>query len=241
MTLNNVLNRIRSICLAHKQVRSFYRGFSTDLLTDRTTNYPAVFLENTGGSIATKGGATSLNFRLSFWDLVNVAKETKLNEQDVDSDMVSVAMDIIAQINYPGWDDWALSVDNALQLVISEGDVDQYGGCTVDFTIRIIFKQNVCAAPSDFMYGIDGSTAVTGNADKSVFDLVYIGLGSEGNALTIPALAGKKVLLITYESSPIYKVPNNPAESEYTFNGTTISLGIPITTGARILILYKNN
>lgn len=242
MTLNNVLNRIKTICLAHKQIRSFYRGFSTDLLADHTRKYPAAFLEDSGGSISTDGHATTLNFRLSLWDLVNVSEDTKTNEQDVDSDMVSIAMDIVAQMNYAGWDDWKLSTDNKLELTISEVNADAYGGCSIDFQLRIMFKQNICAVPSELFYvpGASDGGLITQLDLKLVYDLLYTATGAEGLTLTLPALAGKKILFITKESTPIYKVSNSPDALEYTWDDLNIVLGAAAVIGDRFLILYRN-
>lgn len=241
MTYNQVIKRIKTICLAHKQVRSFYRGFAQDFLSDKTRKYPAIFMEDSGGLVSTDGHSATFKFRLSFWDLVNVSEDAKTNEQDVDSDMVSICLDVIAQMNYPGWQDWKISSENPIEMVISENNDDEYGGCTVDFSASVMYTQNVCAVPSDFLYGIDGTVADPGSpADRNVYDLVYVATGTEGTTLTIPALQGKRILLITYESSPIYKVSNNPDQAEYHFDGTTITVGVQIAAAARFLILYRN-
>ena len=235
MTLNQVIARIKKICLAHKQVRSFYRGFSQDLLADKTRKYPAAFLEDSSGSINIAGKAATFNYRLSLFDLVHVASDTKTNEQDVDSDMVSVAMDIIAQFNHPGWDDWRISVENNLNLVISEGNDDMYGGCTIDFSVSIQFKQNVCAIPSEVFFE-------SGNEElQNIYDTTYIGLGTEGSTLSVPQVSGNKILFIKRGDTPIYKVSNNPSPTEYTWDGLVIGLGSPVNTGEKFLILYSGN
>lgn len=235
MTLNQVITRIRTICLAHKQVRSFYRGFTQDFLADHTRKYPAVVMEETGGSISISQGASILNFRLSFWDLVNVASDTKINEQDVDSDMVSLALDIIAQLNYGAYTDWRLSVDNALQLVISEHNDDMYGGCTVDISLKIMFKQNICAIPTD----ITDYEAID-TLQKLVYDEIYVANGTEGTTLSIPAIVGKKILFISRENAVIYKTSSAPLSAEYTWNNVIITLGTVTNLNERFLILYRN-
>jgi hypothetical protein len=116
MTLNSVIKRIRELCLAHRQIRSFMVGRVTDFLTDKTTKYPAVFVQDNGGVISTEGHAAMLNYRIFFVDLVNASEDTKENELDVQSDMVTVAMDIIAQMNFSIFSDWRLSSENNLQL-----------------------------------------------------------------------------------------------------------------------------
>lgn len=235
MTLNNVINRIKQIALAHKQVRNFQHGLVSDFINDHKTKYPSVFLQDNGGSIGTTGKlATTLAFRMFIVDLVHVSQDTKDNELDVHSDVISIAMDIITQINSGDYQDWALSTDNNLTLVVEEQS-DMFAGCIIDFTIRIMFKQDRCQIPSDLN--------ITDTDMKYVFDVKYVATGNEGNTLTsvaIPEIAGKKILLITRESTPIYKVSSNPDTAEYTWNDTDIGLGAVANPGERFLILYRN-
>jgi hypothetical protein len=147
MTLNQIIRRIRTIAEAHSQVRTFAKGLVTDFLTDKTTSYPAVFLQNSAGNISLKGQASTLNFRMFVVDLVHVSEETKDNETDVHSDMISIAMDILTQMNNGSYNDWGLSSENNLQLLV-ETDGDMFAGVYVDFSLRFMFKQNVCQVPT---------------------------------------------------------------------------------------------
>ena len=242
MTLNQIVQRIKTIALGHNQVRKFYRGLVTDFLTDQTTKYPAVFLQDNGGKISTKNGqATTLSFKIFFVDLVHVSEDTNDNITDVHSDMISVAMDIIAQFNNGNYNDWALSFDNNLQL-LTEDDSDLFAGVVIDFSIRIMFKQNVCAIPTDITnyIPIDGGSTTGTIAQLTVYDTKYIATGNEGLALSISEIVGKKILLITRESSPIYKVSSNPDSAEFAWDDTLITLGLAANIGERFLILYRN-
>lgn len=148
MTLNQLIKRIRNISLAHKQVRTFARGMNmSEMLNDKQTKYPAVFLLDNGGSISLTGNASTFNFRMLFIDLVHVSDETKDNEQDVQSDMISVAQDVLAQMSHPGYDDWRLEGGNNLQL-LAEEYADMAAGCRIDISINVIYDQNVCAVPT---------------------------------------------------------------------------------------------
>lgn len=233
MTLNQVIQRINTICTAHLQIRSFYYGLAVDFLADKTTRYPAVFLQDGGARISTNGHATTLNYRIFFCDLVHVSTDTKNNEQDVKSDMLSIAMDIVTQMNNGGYSDWALSSDNTLQFFVEENG-DMYAGCFMDFSVRIMFKQDACFIPSDL-----GGYELPSSGIKEVFDITYIADGTEGLNITIPSLSGKKILLITRENAPIYRVSNAPDPAEYIWDGTTIALGTETNPGERYLILYR--
>lgn len=234
MTLNNVINRIKSLSLGHKQVRSFYQGLVSDFLTDKTTKYPAVFLQDNGGSISLSGHATILSYRLFLMDLVHVSEESKQNEQDVQSDMVSIAMDLLAQMNSGQFSDWIISTDNNLQLLV-ENDNDMHAGCIIDISIRIMFEQNICQIPTEIT-----DYTPTDNSMKYIYDIEYVATGSEGTILSIPEIVGKKILLITRGSAIIYKVSSGPTSSEYVWNDVIVALGTATTPNERFLILYRN-
>lgn len=147
MTLNQAIRRIRTLAEAHNQVRTFARGLVSDFLADKTTAYPAIFLQNAGGSISLGRRMCELKFRMFFVDLVHVSEDSKENEIDVQSDMVSVAMDLLTQMNNGNYNDWKTSSENSLQLFV-ETDSDMYAGCYIDFAISFPYKQNVCEIPT---------------------------------------------------------------------------------------------
>lgn len=235
MTLNQIVKRVQTICLAHKQVRSFDKGVDiTEFLNDKTTKYAATYMLMSTGGISTSGHALTVNCRIYFLDLVNVSEDTRTNTLDVQSDMISVAMDILAQMNNPNYEDWAISGDN--QINLQEGEFsDIVAGCYVDISIRFMYPQDVCQIPTTL---IDYTTTDT---DMKVYDLIYDADGTEGSTLTIAGLAGKKILLVTRENNILYRASNLPGSTEYTFNGTDAGLGTPVNVvGERFLFLYRN-
>lgn len=234
LTLNQVLRRIQSITLAHKQVRSFKQGLVTDFFADKTTKYPAVCLQDNAGTISLSGHATTLSYRMFLLDLVHVSEDSKQNEQDVQSDMVSIAEDLLAQMNFPGFDDWAISSDNQLQLLV-EQDNDLIAGCYFDFSVRIMYAQNVCQVPTSIIDYIP-----TDESMKYVYDLKYTATGTEGKTINIPELVGKKILFMTRGNAIIYKTSTAPSSNEFTWNDTSIGLGANTNTDEPFLILYRN-
>jgi hypothetical protein len=148
VTLNSIIARISTIALAHKQVKRFYKGLATDFLTDKTNIYPAVLLQDGGGVISLKDHSVSMRYKIFFVDLVHVSEDAKDNEPDVHSDMISIAMDLLAQMNHPQYNDWRISTDNNMQLLVEEND-DLYAGVVVDITIKTMYTQNVCAVPTE--------------------------------------------------------------------------------------------
>jgi hypothetical protein len=148
MTLNQVVKRIETLALGHKQIRMFKKGLATDFFDDKTTQYPAACLQDVSGSISLSGHTSSLSYRMFLADLIHVSEDTKSNEQDVQSDMVSVAMDLLAQMNHGNFDDWKISADNNLTL-FTENENDLQAGCVIDFTVSFMYTQNVCQIPTD--------------------------------------------------------------------------------------------
>lgn len=234
MTLNQIVSRIKSLSLGHKMVRSFNKGLVTDFFADKTTKYPSVCLQDLGGSISLTGHATTINYKLFISDLVHVSADSKSNEEDVLSDMVSIAMDLLAQFNNGNYDDWRISTDNSLNFFV-ENENDMHAGCVIDLSIRFMYTQNICQVPTDIT-----EYTPTDNDMKYVYDIKYTATGSEGSTLSIPEIVGKKVLFVTRESSPIYKVSSAPTSSEYIWNDTNMVLGAATNPGDRFLILYRN-
>jgi len=241
MTLNQVIRRIKSLCVAHKQVNTFGVGLVQDFFNDQTTKYPAVMLQDRGGNISLQGKSMTLNYRMFFSDLVSVSDNTKDNEQDVQSDMVSVAMDILAQMNSGYFSDWVIGSENSVVLFV-ENENDMHAGCYIDISIRTMYKQNVCEIPSDILL-LDSNTTITAGevSSQKVEDLVYIATGNEDKTITIEALKNKKILFISRMGSIIYKTSNLPDTFEFTFDSVSIGLGASTTANERFLILYRNN
>lgn len=235
MTLNQVLSRIRTIALSHQQVRNFKKGLVTDFLSDHTTKYPSVFLQSNGGYISTVRHETRLSYRMFVLDLVHVSEDHGQNEDDVLSDMLSIAMDLVAQINDSNWGDWFLTqTDNSLQELV-EYDNDMIAGYVLDFSLRIIFNEDKCKIPTDLII-----TPNPDDMDKLVYDVKYIATGTEGLTLVVPEIIGKKVLFITRESNPIYKTSSAPESDEYVWNNANLLLGTVANYLEKFLILYRN-
>jgi len=234
MTLNSIIKRIRTLALAHKQIRRFKTGLVGDFFADHTAKYPACMLQYNAGNISITEGRTTVNFRMFLVDLVHVASDTKENEDDVLSDMLSVLMDLVAEMRNDAWQDWRLSADNTITGIV-EGDNDLYAGWYIDFTVSTMFKQNLCEVPTNPIDFIPTDTEM-----KLLYDLAYVTTGAEGFTITIPGIVGKMVALVVRENNPLHKVSSAPATTEYVWNNNTIVLGAAVTPNERFLILYRN-
>lgn len=146
MTFNQVVLRIKTLALAHAQLRNFYYGNVSDFLTDRTTQYASCFLQDTPGSISPGSKVTTLNFKIFLLDLVNVSEDSKANELDVQSDMLSVAEDLLSQFDDSVYTDWRIGSSSPIVFVRDE-QPDVTAGVVVDITIDKLFVKDTCAIP----------------------------------------------------------------------------------------------
>lgn len=191
LSLNQVINRIGVLALAHKQIRSFYRGAPTDFDIQGGAGdniYPALFCEKLPGSTNRLEHQHQYNFRLYFYDLINVAEGSQENEQDVLSDMDSVALDFTAMLMSSVYQDDYQVVDSSSEESRVQQLGDMVGGSVHEIGIKVDFLADSCQVPQD---------EVTFNEDFDMARtriLTYTGTGLEGAAFEVAALAGKVVL-----------------------------------------------
>lgn len=146
MTFNQVVLRIKTRSLAHAQIRNFYYGNVSDFLTDRTTQFASCFLQDTPGSINIGQKTTTLNFKMFLLDLVNVSENSKDNELDVQSDMLSVAEDLLSQFDDSVYTDWRIS-NSSPTVFVRDETPDIVAGVVVDISIEKLFVKDTCAIP----------------------------------------------------------------------------------------------
>lgn len=244
LTYNQAIQRIKVLALAHKQIRNFYQGNVVDFITEKTTLYPSCFLQDTPGASNVDVTSNSVTYAFSMFliDLVHVSADTKANEQDVQSDMFSIAADLIAEINYSGYSDWKIASAAPITVVQEEGD-DMCAGVMVQLTISTPYDQDICAVPTNsYTFPINDLDM------KPVYDIVYTSNGTEGSTLTIPEIVGKKILMMTRESFPQYEVTafDDNQSTEFLWQDSdaplvNINLGTPVNpeVGERFFILYR--
>jgi hypothetical protein len=111
LTLNQIVRRIKTIALQHKQLRNFYFGSVTDFLNDKQTQYASIFLQDLPGNIDVSGKVISFPFKMYLLDCEDVSNEAQKNTLDVQSDMVSVGADLLAEFDHSEYQDWNVSIN----------------------------------------------------------------------------------------------------------------------------------
>ncbi len=190
LTLNQIVNRIRTLSLSHKQVRSFYFGEIPEFDANGDISYPGVFCEQQPGSVNRVDKLKRFNFRLYFLDLVNVSEGTEGNETEVLSDMTSVADDFLSMLMaFDYQEDWIIA-DSSSITPVTESLGDMVAGVVLDVGISVEFLADRCQVPADDVeFETDFEMARTRI-------LTYTGTGLEGESFTVTGLAGKNVIAV---------------------------------------------
>ncbi len=190
MTLNQIIKRIETLALSHHQINSFFFGAGEDFDINGEIGYPACFLERRGGVIDRIEHQQFFNFRLYLLDLVPESTDTKGNEQEVLSDMSSVAADLVAMLMATEFqDDWVIGDLSPFTLEVEVlNDLD--AGVYLDISIGVEFLADRCQVPAD---DVEFETDFDMARTKI---LTYTATGNEGDNFEVPGLAGKNVLAI---------------------------------------------
>jgi len=211
LTLNQIITRIGTLALAHKQIRSFYRGAPTDFDIQGGAGdniYPACFCEKLPGVTNRSEHQHTYNFRLYFYDLINVAEGSQENEQDVLSDMDSVALDFLAMLMSSVYqDDYEVVGTSSEESAVMKLN-DLVGGSIHEIGIKVGFLADSCQVPAD-------DVVFNENFDMArTRILTYTGTGSEGSSFTVTDLADKTVLAVYRAGSYKRAIVTLPADSD---------------------------
>ena len=236
LTLNQIVSRIRTLALSHKQINSFYFGALPEFDANGEIQYPACFLEMQPGSISKTERLQFFNFRLYLLDLVPESTNSEQNETDVLSDMASVLADMMAMLNYSDYqDDWIIS-PTANVVPVEEFLNDSDAGCYSDIQIGVDFLADRCQVPADdvtFETDIDMARTKIIN---------YTASGLTDSPFTVSDIAGKIVLAAWragFYKRTVAVAPTDDEKIQITGTDLGNNKGILSTTGA--VTLYSND
>ena len=145
MTLKQVIDTIQRLGEAHEMIETTFNGAVMDRLAIGDVKYPLFTFDATTGSLSI--GSMSIPFQMFFIDRLVADLE---NEREIQSQMLSVAQDIIAQLRYPGFD---FTVGNSSDITfITDTTPDLLAGVTARVLIDIPYAADRCQVPSDFIF-----------------------------------------------------------------------------------------
>jgi hypothetical protein len=209
MTLNQVINRLSAIVGAHKQLRSFaYVQSVSEYIAEggKKVTYPICVIEHNSGALSSTNHLLTHTFRFYLLDLVNRANETNLNEQDVISDMHSIAEDMVALVRDPAYSDTWFTDGDAGLTVISDYTQDYVAGVAFDLGISTYFLGDRCAVPASELPADTVEIISTGRD----YILIQFENETDSNTFTLATLIGKTILTLIREVTPQVQVTGVP-------------------------------
>lgn len=145
LTLNQTIKLISDLGSAHEQINTVYFGDVWEFLSQTDNVYPAMFYTLTGSSIS--GKSLNLDFSLFFLDR---QLQDESNENEVLSDQLLIAQDIISMMRYPKFD-WEIG-DQVSMEFFTEKEEDYLAGVKADVTVSFPMLSDRCQVPTDFNY-----------------------------------------------------------------------------------------
>lgn len=236
LTLNQVIKRLETLALSHKQINHFFIGDIDEFLDDSDVQYPALFCEIKPSRNSRTERLTTFNFSFYFLDLVGLSSDSLRNEWDVKSDMTSIALDYLAMLMYSGYQsDWDISTDSSMEFADYQLQ-DLASGVRIDVGVSVRFDANRCQVPADNI------TFETSNSDMIVQNYIYTGQGTDGQSLTVATLSNKKILLLLKGDKAVTPTSGTPTVNEYKYTAATggFEFGNDIENEQIIQILWRN-
>jgi beta-glucosidase/6-phospho-beta-glucosidase/beta-galactosidase len=149
MTLNQTIQRLQSLALAHAQVKSFYFGDVLNWLASGEKQYPAIIVDLQQSVIAPKDFQTKHSFEVWFMDLVNVSENALGNEQELMSDLLQIAEDYAAMIQSHSFQqDWTVNDSYGVQFFREHGE-EVTEAVKMVIEISTDYPADRCQIPSD--------------------------------------------------------------------------------------------
>lgn len=243
MTLNQVIQKLESLALSHKQINHFFFGDLVEWLANGDLKYPCCFVEVNNSTISKSDHQTKYNLSIWFLDLVNVDTATRSNEVDVMSDLTAIAEDYTAMLNFVDYQDYfTINTDYALQY-FREKFEDMTIAVKIDITVGVDYTANRCQVPAT---GVSFAPAPADSPSIQllngiVYNYIYEAGGNEGKTITIGSLIGKTILLLYKGDKLLEPIPNTPDVDQYSFNKATglFTFGVNFEQGQILQFIYR--
>jgi len=139
MTLNQVIQTIKSLSQSHKQLKMCFYGDTWDFLDQGDNQYPALFFNVANGSIS--GNVMTFNVELFTLDKT---LQDQSNVEEVKSDCIQIGGDILSALKY----NQDIRLGDVTFDVVEEQTPDYLGGARFSFTLGVDFVYNECQIPN---------------------------------------------------------------------------------------------
>jgi len=184
VTFNQINKAFNNIAVAHKQINTYGIGDIWEIATSGDVRYPLMWAKPEGGRLEKSIFVSS--WTLIFMDLVDNGER---NENDVQSDMELVALDVVALLGDNQYE-FDFNYEGASLERFTERFEDKVAGCLVRIEIRIPYTADRCQVPqSGLTITGGGGTQGGGNClDATVenSDASYTATVASGGTLVLP-------------------------------------------------------
>lgn len=145
MTLNEIVGTITDLGDKHQIIETTHFGPAMDKLAEAEVKYPMFTFDTNGGNI--DGATLVLTFSMFFFDRLTADRS---NMTDVQSDMLQVAQDIVAQLRWPGWE---FDIRQGVQVsLFIDSTPEMLAGVNAQVTLVLPYISDRCAVPSTQTY-----------------------------------------------------------------------------------------
>lgn len=145
-TLNQIIQGLSRIANSHRQIQSFAFSDLDSFLTSGVTTYPTMLVHEPDLIITKDRRFTLFRTRVYFLDKV---LHDESNKQEVLSDLIRIAEDVIAEIKHPSWTWYAELGQRPLIDHDYERTMDWLAGSWFDVEFRLPNKDDRCQIPQD--------------------------------------------------------------------------------------------
>jgi len=240
LTLNQIKTRLESLARSHNQINTTRFVGIDEALDDSDIIYPACIIElQENNRIELSQRHIVFNFKIYFFDLLNVASKSLDNEFDALSDLSLIAADYLAMLNFGeyliGENSWDISLDNNMKLSTFELQ-DICAGVSLDVAVSTRYDANRCQVPSNEV------TFETDNTMKIISNHIHT-IANESSTLTLSALANKELLMVWLGDKllvPTISAPASPNEYRYTSATGYFEFGTDTQQEQILQILNRN-
>lgn len=167
-TLNQIVKELRTIAEAHYQINSFGFGDIWEINASGDITYPLMWANI--DNINIEGSVQKFKFDIIFCDRV---KKGEVNEDDVLSDQLEIAKDVIAQLKHQDYA-WSDSLGDSVTLeAFTERLLDDVSGYSLSIILELPYDSNRCSIPtSNVVITAGGSASTGGSAGGTIY--VYV-------------------------------------------------------------------
>jgi len=142
-TYNQIISQLNQIANNHQLINTFGEGDIWEISTSGDIMYPLMWVTTENAQISKATKSKILNFSIYFMDVV---KNGEINEREVLSDQLSIAEDVLAQLNHPNYE-WSFADNTSTLEDFTERFTDSVAGWKATISLKLPYSSNRCVMP----------------------------------------------------------------------------------------------